>query len=108
VSAVRLSRRAFLCGRPPAPLFTTVQPEEPAPAIEGPQLARIDLRACLSSATQVCTVCVERCGARGAIVLRGMLPFVRPERCTGCGACAADCPAPASAIRMVPSQAGVR
>lgn len=100
-----ISRRAFLHGRLSAPLYgrTAVgaPSESGAPAPSGPRLARIELAHCLSAAYQVCSVCTERCGARGAIMLHGGLPVVDAARCTGCGECADVCPSPLSAIRMV-------
>jgi ferredoxin len=70
-----------------------------------PQLdlrAQLDRFACLASVGQVCTVCVERCPEPGAIRLEGLYPIVDDSRCTGCGACEPACPAPTTAIRVLP------
>ena len=70
-----------------------------------PQLdlrAQLDRIACLASVGQVCTVCVERCPEPGAIRLDGLYPSVDEALCTGCGACEPACPAPTTAIRVLP------
>lgn len=106
MNAVRLSRRDFLRGRAPAALggLLVPYPAEPVPRLAGdiPLLALVDAGACLGGASQVCTSCLERCGARAAIRLDGLLPVIDEARCTGCGECAQVCPAPHPAIRMVP------
>lgn len=99
-----LTRREFLRGKPQRPLFarTVVPKAEPAsPSGEVGLRAVVDLRACLSAAYQTCTICLERCGSRGAVQLVGALPRIDAARCTGCGECAAACPSPLTALRMV-------
>lgn len=66
------------------------------------KLARIDRFACLASASQVCTTCLEHCPEPDALRLDGLLPHVDAERCTGCGECETVCPAPLGAIRVLP------
>jgi heterodisulfide reductase subunit A-like polyferredoxin len=57
--------------------------------------------------SQVCTVCVERCGERGAIRLEGLYPMIDAALCTGCGDCASACPAPGGAIVLIAKRGGV-
>lgn len=64
--------------------------------------ARIDRFACLASATQSCTTCIEHCPVPGAITLVGAVPTVSVDLCDGCGACERACPAPQGAIRVLP------
>jgi Na+-translocating ferredoxin:NAD+ oxidoreductase RNF subunit RnfB len=104
MSAARLSRRDFLRGRAPSALGGLLAAyTEPATESAGdlPLVARVDAGACLGSASQVCTSCLERCGVRAAVRLRGLLPVIDEAHCTGCGECAQVCPAPRPAIRMV-------
>lgn len=103
MSAARLSRRAFLRGGGRLPLYARLDIAEPVaspPACGGELLARVDASRCLGSVHQVCTVCREHCEPR-AIVFRGLFPRIESERCTGCGACSAACPAPLPAIHML-------
>jgi Pyruvate/2-oxoacid:ferredoxin oxidoreductase delta subunit len=103
-----ISRRDFLRIRVRLPLVGSTERvacRQPRAGIDGTsaRLAQIDLRACLASIGQLCTVCAEHCGARGALQLRGLYPEVDVARCTGCGACADACPAPRPAIRLIPA-----
>jgi Na+-translocating ferredoxin:NAD+ oxidoreductase RNF subunit RnfB len=106
MTASRVSRRDFLSGR--SRLALSQQPSSlgtvAATESTGRQLAQIDHARCLAAASQICTVCLERCGARGAIQLRGLYPKVLADRCTGCGDCVRDCPAPMIAIRLRPRE----
>lgn len=59
-------------------------------------------KACLNRLGIVCRSCSDHCSA-GAIRFQpvpggALLPTVAPERCTGCGACHAPCPAGAVEI----------
>ena len=103
MSGARVGRREFMRGRArPALASFLAQARDAVPVEAGPHvLLHIDHARCLGAASQICTVCVERCGAREAIRLEGLLPQVLLDRCTGCGACVPDCPAPLPALRMV-------
>jgi Na+-translocating ferredoxin:NAD+ oxidoreductase RNF subunit RnfB len=87
-----MSRRAFLRGR------LSVADQEH----DVPRVALVHAQACLGSALQVCTSCVERCGARRALRMQGLTPVVDADCCTGCGECVEVCPAPVPALRLVP------
>ncbi len=64
-------------------------------------IAHVDGRACLAHLGMDCVTCVERCPEAGAIRLNRQRPVVDRAICTGCALCAAVCPAPTPAIRMV-------
>jgi Pyruvate/2-oxoacid:ferredoxin oxidoreductase delta subunit len=60
---------------------------------------------CLAHQRSFCSVCVERCPERGAVVVTLGKPRIDPARCTGCGLCADACPAPqGGAIAVIRSQ----
>jgi MinD superfamily P-loop ATPase len=104
MSAAFVSRREFLRGRARPTLFAQVvdQASEKVGA-DGTEakVARVDRRRCLAAASQVCTVCAERCGSRAAIRFAGLVPQIDVDRCTGCGECSAGCPAPETAVYLV-------
>ena len=102
MTAARVSRRAFLRGkaRPVLSVHTASSAADSAIEVGTSSIAQIDPASCLAASSQICTVCLERCGARRAIQLRGLYPYVDPERCTGCGDCARSCPAPTNAIAL--------
>ena len=82
---------------PAAPLPWAVQSATP---IDG--VVRVRTYACLAHRGSPCSVCSERCREEGAIVVDAGKPTVNPERCTGCGACVAACPAPVNGFDVVP------
>lgn len=110
-----IGRRDFLLGRlrvearssvreRHSALFATTRVSRALPLVqdgETPLLAHVVRGACLANVSQLCTVCIERCGTRAAIHLRGLHPEIDAARCTGCGACAEACPAPECAIQML-------
>ncbi len=105
MTAARVSRREFLRGRARRSLSAHFAAESP-PSVassdpSAAQVARLDPGRCLAAASQICTVCKERCGARGAITMRGLLPQISSVLCTGCGSCIEACPAPEPALRLV-------
>jgi len=52
-----------------------------------------------------CWTCSERCPVPWVITTEpGRVPRIDPAACTGCGVCAAVCPAPARAIMILPRQ----
>jgi ferredoxin len=110
MSAARVSRRDFLRGRAQHPLSAHALPAPPpAPTPERAhddegRVARLTPGSCLAQASQVCTVCVERCAAHHAIRLRGLMPQIDPGLCTGCGLCVEACPAPSGALTLWPRQ----
>lgn len=65
-------------------------------------VAWIQNMACLAWTGSFCTVCSERCPVPGAIELDRGRPRIREDVCTGCGVCAAVCPAPANAVVLMP------
>lgn len=65
--------------------------------------ARILVFDCLAHQGSPCSTCHERCPESGAIALDAQQrPTVDLTRCTGCGDCAAACPAPRPAIAIGP------
>lgn len=66
---------------------------------------RVRTTTCLAFRS-TCTVCSERCPEEGAIRTSAGRPMVMAERCTGCGACVAACPAPISGFEIVPRSEG--
>ncbi|MCA9532928.1 MAG: 4Fe-4S binding protein [Myxococcales bacterium] len=87
---------------PPPPPWASAHPRVRRALPQLELRAQLDRFACLASSSQVCTVCVERCPEPGAITLDGFLPIIDEARCTGCGACEPACPAPTTAIRVLP------
>jgi Fe-S-cluster-containing hydrogenase component 2 len=79
-------------------------PWEKAAAIEGDTslAARILTFDCLCHLGTICTSCVERCPAAGAIVMTEGIPAIDGSKCTGCGDCVVACPAPHTAIVLGP------
>jgi len=65
-------------------------------------VAWIQTMACLAHTGSFCTVCSERCPVPGAIEVTAGKPRIREDICTGCGVCAAVCPAPANAVVLMP------
>lgn len=65
-------------------------------------VAWIQTMACLAHTGSFCTVCSERCPVENAIEVRAGKPRIREDVCTGCGVCAAVCPAPVNAIVVMP------
>jgi MinD superfamily P-loop ATPase len=105
MSAAFVSRREFLRGRARPALFAQVVDQAAkADAADGAEakVARVDRGRCLAAASQVCTVCAERCGSRAAVRFVGLVPQIDVGRCTGCGECSAGCPAPETAVYLVP------
>lgn len=64
--------------------------------------AVIQPTSCLACIGSFCTVCSEQCPVPGAIEVRAGRPRIIEEKCTGCGTCAYVCPAPGSAIIIMP------
>jgi ferredoxin len=116
-----LSRRELLTGRlgggrqvevqpkpvwrPPA-AFARLDTLTGAPPPGEGQRAFVRLDRCLAWVGSFCTACAERCPVRGAITLQVGKPIVEPDACTGCGVCAAVCPAPSGAIGWRDRRAG--
>ena len=65
-------------------------------------VAWIQTMACLAHTGSFCTVCSERCPVPEAIEVRAGKPRIREDVCTGCGVCAAVCPAPTNAVVVMP------
>lgn len=65
-------------------------------------VAWIQTMACLAHTGSFCTVCSERCPVPKAIEVIAGRPTIRPDECTGCGTCAAVCPAPTNAVVVMP------
>jgi ferredoxin-type protein NapF len=65
-------------------------------------VAWIQTMACLAHTGSFCSVCSERCPVPGAIEVSAGKPRIREDVCTGCGTCAAVCPAPANAVVVMP------
>lgn len=65
-------------------------------------VAWIQTMACLAHTGSFCTVCSERCPVPDAIEVIAGKPRIREDVCTGCGVCAAVCPAPMNAIVVMP------
>ncbi len=87
--------------RRPAP-WEKPTPADPSTIAPGHK-ARIMVFDCLAHQSSPCTTCRERCPEAGAIVLDAQQrPTVDVARCTGCGDCAAACPAPRTAIAIGP------
>ncbi len=64
--------------------------------------ARIIKPSCLAYRGTACDECVKACPVDGAIELRGGVPVIHENTCTGCGLCQQVCPAPRNAIAVVP------
>lgn len=64
--------------------------------------ARIVTTDCLAHQGTTCVSCVERCPVPGAIALVGGRPVIDAAVCVGCGVCAHVCPAPRSAVAILP------
>lgn len=65
-------------------------------------VAWIQPEACLAHVGSFCSVCVEQCPVNNAISVAAGRPSISPELCTGCGVCAAVCPAPERAVVILP------
>ncbi|MBM6900343.1 4Fe-4S binding protein [Gemmiger formicilis] len=46
-----------------------------------------------------CGCCVKVCPLQAIKIVRGILARVNPDKCVGCGKCAAECPASVIQIR---------
>ena len=56
---------------------------------------------CLARSGVACRVCEDTCAPRAlrfALSARPLPPMIDPEKCNGCGACAAPCPATAITV----------
>ena len=74
------------------------------PAAGSPDLSRIAVvqgRHCLAL-TSGCSVCVDKCPVRGALLFDAGLPMVVADTCNGCGICHDVCPAPTNAVLLLP------
>jgi len=78
-------------------------PELVVPKVEAAtdEVALILDRFCLAWQGSFCSICVEHCPEKGAIVTEQGKPRVDPDRCTGCKICQTVCPAPKNAIFTV-------
>lgn len=65
-------------------------------------VAWIQTIACLAHSGSFCSVCSERCPVENAIEVVAGKPRIREDVCTGCGVCAAVCPAPTNAVIVMP------
>lgn len=103
-----LTRRDLLASlfrRPGRNSATSAHTPVSPPSVAASTVAHIVPRHCLAWRNLVCTTCVERCAVEGAIEVREGRPFVRPDRCTGCGDCRDVCPAPINAVMSLPRPA---
>ncbi len=98
----KLSRRELLFGRLRAGVSRAVpSASTPPPPDDGPKVAVIQGRHCLTYRELMCSTCYERCPEKGAIVIEQGIPQVVSDLCTGCGDCHDVCPAPTNAILML-------
>lgn len=65
--------------------------------------ARIIKPSCLVHRGESCDACVRACPVEGAMWLRGAVPVVNEQACTGCGVCVGACPAPRKAVTVIPA-----
>ncbi len=67
--------------------------------------ARIKKNTCFAHNGQVCDYCFDRCPQKNkAISMKGRLPVVNDEHCTGCGICVYYCPAAGKGVAVIPEQ----
>jgi MauM/NapG family ferredoxin protein len=61
---------------------------------------------CLNTLGTQCSICIERCPVDGAIRKGSLLgePLVSASLCVGCGICQYACPAPNTAIGILPNR----
>ena len=55
--------------------------------------AQVDQTACVAGC------CVKVCPLQAIEIVRGIMARVNPDKCVGCGKCAAECPASVIQIR---------
>ncbi|WP_425398686.1 hypothetical protein [Aeoliella sp.] len=99
-TAPPISRRQWLSGiwsPSKAPATYGASPDSAS------QVAVIQGRHCLAYRSLFCSTCVDRCAVEGAIEVNEGIPQVAASVCTGCGDCAAVCPAPQNAVLMIPA-----
>jgi ferredoxin-type protein NapF len=90
----------------PSGAIVRVKPEDKARARIG--LPRVDMRSCWLGEDRECSACRNQCPYDAIRYVFSeaeytLTPRVDPEKCPGCGACEAACPAtPAKAIVVVP------
>lgn len=66
------------------------------------RVAVVSARHCIALPPGFCRACVERCPVPGALSVANGVPMVNPAICDGCGLCAEICPAPRTAILLLP------
>lgn len=81
---------------PPPPVVA-----EPVRDENSGELALILDRFCLAHQGTFCSVCVERCPEKDAIITHMGKPRIEPDLCTGCRVCFDVCPAPKKAVFFV-------
>ncbi|MDA3962631.1 MAG: 4Fe-4S dicluster domain-containing protein [Planctomycetota bacterium] len=66
--------------------------------------ARLLAQHCLAVRGQGCSSCVEQCPVEDAIRLERGTPVINSDVCTGCGVCVYVCPAPETALIVLPER----